>query len=144
MLITISIATGSKVSVHPFISWSYNEQTCYLSKNLFNWVFVWEFYCKLYLLSLKLCEVFRYSKTECYVINYFMIKLYTTDIDRLPVSGTYGVTTLLITNLGLTYKWVQYTKHIYTPTKILWTISNLGQDSSCYIHACTTCIYLHT
>jgi hypothetical protein len=43
-------------------------------------------------------------KTECYVINYFLIEIDTTDIDRLHVFGTYGVTTLLITNHGLTYK----------------------------------------
>jgi hypothetical protein len=33
-----------------------------------------------------------------------LIELDTTDIDRLPVFGTYGVTTLLITNPRLTYK----------------------------------------
>jgi hypothetical protein len=43
-------------------------------------------------------------ETECYVINYFLIELDTIDIDRLPIFSTYGVTTLLITNLGLTYK----------------------------------------
>jgi hypothetical protein len=43
-------------------------------------------------------------ETECYVINYFLIELDTTDIDKLPIFDTYSVTTLLITNPGLTYK----------------------------------------
>jgi hypothetical protein len=55
-------------------------------------------------MSLKLCEVFRYSKTYCYVINYFLIELDTTDIDRLPIFDTYSVTNHLITDPSLTYK----------------------------------------
>lgn len=41
---------------------------------------------------------------EYYVINYFLLELDTIDIGRLPFLGTYSVTNLLITNLGLTSK----------------------------------------
>jgi hypothetical protein len=41
-------------------------------------------------------------ETEYYVIDYFLLELDTTEIGRLLVLGKYSVTTLLITNPGLT------------------------------------------